>query len=121
MKQVTCEYIVWQLLPVLRKEIALSMIKNFGLSKKETSQKLGISQAAISQYLSGKRGKIHITDVKIIEEINISAKKIIKQGDKITASEICRLCKIFLSKQTNQNICNSCKDENIIIKNNRHF
>ena len=65
MKQTPCEYIVWRGLPVLRKEIARSMIDNFGLSQTEAAQRLGLSPAAVSQYLSGKRGKIDITDVEI--------------------------------------------------------
>ncbi len=99
MKQTPCEYIVWNGLPVIRKGLAVSMINDFGLSNKETAEKLCISSAAVSQYVSGKRGKMAITDTEICEEINKSAKLIIQQGDGILNSEMCRLCKLFLSKK----------------------
>jgi predicted transcriptional regulator len=99
MKHTPCEYIVWNGLPVIRKEIAVSMIDDYGLSQKETAEKLGISPAAVSQYLSGKRGKMNITDKELCKQINKSAERIIQQGDGILVSEICRLCKISASKK----------------------
>ena len=65
MRLTPCEYIVWHGLPVLRKEIARSMINDFGLKEVEAAKKLGISASAISQYLSGKRAKDEITNVEI--------------------------------------------------------
>ena len=99
MKHPPCEYIVWNGLPVIRKEIAESMINVYGLSQKETAEKLCISPAAVSQYLSGKRGRAKVADKELSKEINISAKRIIEQGDNILISETCRLCKIFISKK----------------------
>ena len=60
MKQTPCEYMMWNGLPVIRKEIAESMINNFGLNQKEAAKKLGVTPAAVCQYLSKKRGKIKI-------------------------------------------------------------
>ncbi len=116
MKQTPCEYIVWHGLPVLRKEIARSMINNFGLSQNEAAQRLGITPAAVSQYLSGKRGKLDISCNESLQEINISAERIIKQGNGITALEICRLCKNFSSKKLFNFYCDFCKDEDDIKK-----
>ena len=99
MKHTPCEYLVWNGLPIIRKEIAVSMIDDYGLSQKQTAEKLGISPAAVSQYLSGKRGKMNIVDEEMCKQINISAKRIIQQGDRILVSETCRLCKIFTSKK----------------------
>ena len=95
MKRTPCEYIVWHGLPVLRKEIARSMITDFGLNEKETALKLGLTPAAVSQYLSGKRGDTDITNAKALQEINISAERIIIQRDDVVVSELCRLCKLF--------------------------
>lgn len=99
MKSMPCEYILWNGLPIIRKEIGVSMIDDYGLSQKETAEKLGISPAAVSQYLSGKRGKMNVVDEELCKQINISAERIIKQGDGILVSETCRLCKIFRSKK----------------------
>ena len=98
MKYTPCEYIVWHGLPVIRKGIAESMINDHGLNQRETAYKLGITPPAVSQYLAGKRGRMDIIDKEMCKEINISAKRIIQLGDEILASEICRLCKIFTSK-----------------------
>jgi len=99
MKQTPCEYIVWCGLPIIRKGLTESMINDYGLGQSETAEKLGISPAAVSQYLSGKRGKMNITDKEINKEFNRSAEKIIKLGDDILVSEICRLCRFLISKK----------------------
>ena len=109
MQRTTCEYMMWNGLPVIRKEIAGSMINNFGLSQKETSEKLGLTPAAICQYVSKKRGKIEITDKLILKEIKISAKNIIKNGDGSVAEETCRICKIIRSKDGFSLFCNDSK------------
>ena len=76
MKRTPCEYMMWNGLPVIRKEIAESLISDYGLNQKETAQKLGVTPAAVCQYLSKKRGKIKIIDEEILTEINKSAKRI---------------------------------------------
>ena len=99
MKHTPCEYIVWNGLPVIRKGLTQSMINDYGLSQNETAKKLSISPAAVSQYLSGKRGKMNIIDKEINKEFNRSAEKIIKLGDDILVSETCRLCRLLISKK----------------------
>ena len=111
MKQTPCEYLFWNGLPIIRKEIAVRMINDYGLSKTETAKKLGISIAAVSQYLSGKRAKVNITDEEVCKEINRSTERIIQQGDITIVPEICRLCRIFSSKKLFPFICDSFKDE----------
>ena len=98
MKHTPCEYIVWYGLPIIRKEIVVRLINDYGLSQKETAEKLGISSGAVSQYLSGRRGKMNVVDKELCKEINISAERIIQQGNGILVSETCKLCKIFISK-----------------------
>ena len=100
MIQTPCEYIVWYGLPIIRKEIVKVLKNKYGLNQKETAEKLGISYAAVSQYLSGKRGKkMEIKDADILKEIEISAEKIIRSEKNNVVTEICRLCNIFISKK----------------------
>jgi predicted transcriptional regulator len=94
-----CEYIVWNGLPIIRRDLAKALTHKYGLTQKDTAEKLGISCAAVSQYLSGKRGKKEITDIEILNEIEISAEKILTSENDITIPEICRLCKILISKK----------------------
>ena len=111
MKHTPCEYIVWNGLPLLRKEIVKSMINDFGLSQKETAEKIGITHAAVSQYLSGKRAKIDIINEDVLKEINKSTERIIQIGEEAMTSETCRLCKIFSSKKIFPLICDYCKNK----------
>ena len=110
MKRTTCEYMMWNGLPVIRKEIAESMIRDYGLSQKEAAEKLGITPAAVCQYLSKKRGKIEINDPFILDEIKISARNIIendKEND-VVVSETCRICKILRSTPQFNLVCKVC-------------
>ena len=111
MKPTPCEYMMWNGLPVIRKEIAESMINNFGLNQKEAAKKLGVTPAAVCQYISKKRGKIKIVDKSILIEINKSAERIIQSEVVIVVSETCRICKILISKGVFPFICDSCSSE----------
>lgn len=111
MKPTPCEYMMWNGLPVIRKEIAESIINNFGLNQKETAKKLGVTPAAVCQYLSKKRGKIKIVDKSILTEINKSAERIIQSDGGIVVSETCRICKILISKGVFPLTCESCPSE----------
>ena len=111
MKQTPCEYMMWNGLPVIRKEIAESMINDFGLNQKEAAQKLGVTPAAVCQYLSKKRGKIKITDEEVLTEINKSAEVIIQREDGAVIPETCRICKILMKKRIFPIACASCSDE----------
>jgi len=111
MKQTPCEYMMWNGLPVIRKEIAESMINNFGLNQKEAAHKLGVTPAAVCQYLSKKRGKVKIVDKDVLIEINRSAERIIQQEGGAVISETCRICKILMAKGIFPLACASCPEE----------
>ena len=69
---------VWYLIPALRKEFARIFIKDYGLAQKKAAELLGISEAAVSQYVKEKRGK----EIKFIKSelkvIKNTADKIVK-------------------------------------------
>lgn len=110
MKRTTCEYMMWNGLPVIRKEIAESMINDFGLNQKETAERLGITPAAVCQYVSRKRGRINIVDEIILEEIKTSAQSIIHNGDGSVIPETCRICKILRKSPEFSLFCKSCDE-----------
>jgi predicted transcriptional regulator len=95
MLKTPCDYMQWQGLPLIRKELVKSLINDHGVNQKEAADRIGITPAAVSQYLSKKRGRISIIDKDIISEINLSAERIIKHGQKVVTIEICRICKIL--------------------------
>jgi len=109
MKSTPCEFMKWNGLPVIRREIAESMINKFGLSQKEAALKLGVTPAAVCQYISKKRGKIKIIDETLLTEIDKSAKIIIDNGSNSTVNETCRICKIMRNEGLFQFFCNSCE------------
>jgi predicted transcriptional regulator len=71
---------VWYILPSIRKELAKSLV-NQGLTQKEISKKLGITESAVSQYLKQKRANEIIFDDKINKSIERAAKKIMTNGN----------------------------------------
>ena len=110
MRRTTCEYMMWNGLPVIRKEIAESMINDYGLSQKETAEKLGITPAAVCQYVSRKRGRVDISNKTILNEIKTSAKSIIESGDGAVISETCRICKILRASPEFSLFCKACDE-----------
>ena len=102
---------MWNGLPAIRKEIAASMINDFGLSQKETAEKLGITPAAVCQYLSKKRGKIELTDSDVKIEIKESAKAIINNGNDNLIPETCRICKLLRKSRDFSMFCSLCDEE----------
>lgn len=62
---------VWYLLPSLRKSLAKIFIIDYKLSQKRASELLGVTEAAISQYVKSKRGR----EIKFLKEENEDIKK----------------------------------------------
>jgi hypothetical protein len=101
---------MWSGLPVIRKEIAKSMISDFGLNQKDAAEKLGITPAAVCQYVSKKRGRLKISDELVLKEIRVSAENIIENGGESVIPETCRICKIIRSGHQITLFCPSCDD-----------
>lgn len=73
---------IWYLIPALRRELAGIFISEFKLSQKQVSKILGITESAVSQYLSSKRGNELKFNKKEIKEIKNAAKKIVSNKEK---------------------------------------
>lgn len=104
-----CEIIVWKMLPVIRKELAKALIDNYGFTQKKVSVKLGLTESAVSRYITGKRGKTDIFDNKILNEITKSAKRISKENSTAIIEETCRICNILKSSEIIEGINYACK------------
>jgi len=86
-----CEIIVWDVLPGIRAALAEELVKN-GISQKEISKILGITPAAVSQYVSKKRGyKIDLQDA-VRMEIKRLANDIMQGGVDSLSLRICEIC-----------------------------
>ncbi len=89
--KVPCENVVWYVLPSIRSELAKELAK--AMSQKEISEILGITQAAVSQYVSNKRGsKIELQD-DVRAAITDLADDIAGVGVGDPTQRICEICK----------------------------
>ncbi|BBL45751.1 Fis family transcriptional regulator [Nanobdella aerobiophila] len=68
-----CENFVRYDLPVIKKELSKMLYEKYNLPQEEIAKKLLITQAAVSQYISGLRGRKKIImdeeEYKIISEL----------------------------------------------------
>jgi hypothetical protein len=95
-----CEITLWYILPGIRSELAKELV-GMGLSQKEVSGKLGLTQASVSYYVSKKRGH----GIKFERDIKTEIKKLardIKRGESIPkiTSRICDICKLARKDKT---------------------
>lgn len=74
---------VWYILPVIRRELSRILVKEKGLTQKDTAKTLAITEGAVSQYLSSKRGNAVTFNEHIINEIRLSADQIMKNSSLI--------------------------------------
>ncbi len=83
---------VWYIIPLIRKNLTIEL-KKLGMRNTEIAEKLGITKAAVSQYLSGKRASYIRIDEPIRSEIQKSAKAIV-QGASMVAevNNLIKLC-----------------------------
>ena len=92
-------------IPAFRALLAKELVEKRGLSQIEVARKLGITQAAISQYIHLKRGRKTIKALNDIPEvrqlISIMAVKITssKEDEELDfTNEICQLCRTIRPK-----------------------
>ncbi len=99
---------VWYLIPAIRRELARLLTRKHGLSYEKAGEILGVSKAAVSQYLSRKRARgIKFPD-KIKQEIEKSAIRIAR-NEKLAVKEMLRL--LGLMKKSGFS-CEICKKYN---------
>lgn len=87
-----CEIVIWYLLPAIRSALARELA-NLGLSQKEISEKLGISEAAVSQYMKGKRGRKIDFATEFYEMVREAAKHVASSVSPVDVyRRTCNLC-----------------------------
>ena len=85
-----CENVVWYVLPAIRSELSKELAKV--MSQKEISEILGITQAAVSQYVSNKRGSKIEFQEDVVGAIHELANDIAAGNHDNPASRICEIC-----------------------------
>lgn len=93
-----CESIARNILPLYRAFVAKELIEKYGYTQVLAAKKLGITQAAISQYVTSKRGQKGTANDKITPSIQAAAVKMAKQlnQNEVSTEEFgaafCELC-----------------------------
>jgi len=93
--KIECEEVVWYTLPIIRKEFAKSLINDHGLTQRKTAEKLGITESAVSQYISKKRGDFRTPSAAIQKEIQLSTQRIATGDITVLKTETCRICHLL--------------------------
>ena len=103
---------VWYIIPAIRKEFAKQFVKEHKLSYEKAGNILGISKAAVSQYISNKRANKFTLPEAIKKEIQKSS-KVIAKDHKQAVFEILRILDIIKKKKY---ACGVCRRYNPEIK-----
>lgn len=100
-----CEIAVKYVWPAFRNLVAKRLVNEYKLSQVEVARLLGVTQATVSYYLSGKRGSKFLMDYGNVDEIQKLAYSIadqLKEG-RLTMDEIgrsfCSICKKLVIPQ----------------------
>jgi len=103
-----CEVASKYMLPALRVTIARKLIEDYGFTQMTAASKLGVTQSAMSKYMSRKRGKAQSVPEKLEAHLDFLAKEI--AGERISPErfikEMCSMCMIFRDEYS----CN-CKKQ----------
>ncbi|MBQ9025290.1 MAG: helix-turn-helix domain-containing protein [Methanobrevibacter sp.] len=87
-----CEIVVWYVIPAIRSELAKELLK-LGMKQKDVSELMDITQPAVSQYITDKRG----SGIKLDDEVRQMVKDFaleLSTGESTKADLIPRTCAI---------------------------
>ena len=87
-----CEIVVWYVIPAIRSELAKELL-NLGMKQKDVSELMDITQPAVSQYITDKRG----SGIKLKDNVKQMIKDFafeLSTGDATKADLIPRTCTI---------------------------
>ncbi len=88
-----CEIISWHVLPAVRREITKYLVTEKRVTRKIVSKKLGLTEAAVCQYLKAKRGGNYSFNDSDLRKIKKMA-DIMMESDK-GFDGLCVVCKEF--------------------------
>ena len=74
-----CEKAVWYYLPQIRADLAIELVKT-GMTQSQAAKKLGVTPAAVSQYIHKKRGLQSPKSRIYRQEIKAAVKKICEEA-----------------------------------------
>lgn len=93
-----CEIVVWYVIPAIRSELAKELL-NLGMKQKDVSELMDITQPAVSQYITDKRG----SGIKLNDDVRQMIKDFareLSEGEATKAQLISRTCSICKHVET---------------------
>jgi len=99
---------VWYIIPAIRKELSKVLVRKYKMSYEKAGNILGISKAAVCQYLSNKRANKMRLHEEVKNEIAKSA-EIISEKPNMAVLEVERIIKLMKEKKCS---CELCKKYN---------
>jgi len=106
-----CEYAVWHYLPQIRADLALGLVKT-GMTQTQAARKLGVTPAAVSQYIHKKRGMQSMKSMVYRTEIADAVKKICQGASMDELLRIvCNCCRLMQKdgKQDTELFCSKAQ------------
>lgn len=92
-----CDAMIRKYLPAMRAEMVYRLVFKNGMSQSDAAKRLGVSRAAISQYISKKRGD---SGVEISNELNkLIDRWAVAVMDENPSITICDICRCALGKK----------------------
>lgn len=106
---IPCEVAVKSLIPAIRSAIAKELIKTYRLKQIEAANLLGITQTAVSKYMTNTRGTtINLDDIKDIDDLvtEIASNLVNNNLPSCDLSKkVCLVCKIIRKKRLMCKLC----------------
>jgi predicted transcriptional regulator len=100
---------VWYVIPAIRSQIARYLIEDFDASYERVGKILGVSRAAISQYVKGKRAAKIKLPKELGPKILATCKTLVKDETK-TVEEIDKILAHMRAKSLTFSVCGKLKE-----------
>jgi len=107
-----CEIVVWYVIPTIRSELAKELL-NLGMKQKQISEILDITQPAVSQYISDKRGHGIKFEPEIQNIIKDFARDLV-EGKASQIDIIPKMCEICKKIKAEEIVCQMHKEKDNI-------
>ncbi len=106
---------VWYIIPAIRKELAKLLTEKHGFTQERAAEILGVSKAAVCQYIGGKRAVNVKFTLAVRKEIQKSANRLVKSPNLVVREILSLLaiikktrCSCDVCKKYNKGILNLC-------------
>ena len=100
---------VWYIIPAIRRDISKCLIKDYNTSYEKVGKILGVSKAAISQYMKGKRA----AKIKLPEQVGpkiMRSCKLLVNEKSLTVDEINKILNFIRDKSLPCTVCGRLRE-----------